>query len=109
MPLKPAWESEPRILNVQHTAMERTRGANGRVKVQWYNELGVASGRHASKLVALVAQLVNAPGGKTPQTVRTRQDPQCAVGFVGIVQMQAHCEHLLEKFHGWLNMRNALL
>lgn len=41
--------------------------------------------------------------------MRTGQDPQRAVGLIGIVEVEPHSEHLLEKFDGRLDVRNAIL
>src|SRR5439155_18700823 len=46
---------------------------------------------------------------KPTQPVTARQDSQCTVGLVALVEMQSGGEHLFEKVDGWLNVRNAVL
>src|SRR5438552_3180924 len=41
--------------------------------------------------------------------MRARQDAQSTVGLIGVVEVEPHAEHLLEKCNGRLDVRNAVL
>ena len=99
---------EPRIFDMQHPPMSRERGTAGRVEKQRAHEQGVAGASHAWTFQFLRAQFLDTFGGETAQTVRPRQHAQSAVGFIRIVEVKPHDQHLFEKFNGRLNMRDAL-
>jgi hypothetical protein len=49
------------------------------------------------------------PDERRPNRCEPREYPQRAVGVVRVIQMQAQCEHLLQRFNRRLNMWDAIL
>jgi hypothetical protein len=68
------------------------------------------TGTEMAHMIRMVlAQLLDSFCRKPTQPVTARQDSQCAVGLVAVVEMQPDGEHLFEEVARRLNVRDAIL
>lgn len=73
------------------------------------HEQGITSLGCAEKLRRLGAPGLDLFLRQAAMAVRSGQHAKGAVGGIGMIQVQAQSEHLLEQGRGWLHVRNSLL
>lgn len=108
MPLQFGRECKPRIFDVQDATVLDAGGSSRCVKEQWPHKQSVACSGGAEEFRMLGAKFPNSFSGHATTAVRTGDNTQSAVGFVRIIEMNTHSEHLFEKFSRWLRVRDSV-
>ncbi|MDB6004229.1 MAG: hypothetical protein JWR15_1216 [Prosthecobacter sp.] len=102
MPFKRLWQCETGKFDVQYSTAPWAGGTRGRMQQQHVTGFGLTK-----NLGMGCAAVLNRFRAQPPQTMSARQDSQSTVVRIGIIKVQARCEHLLQQLHRWLHMRHA--
>src|SRR5688500_12293426 len=78
------------------------------MKEQRTHEQRIAGGSGAEDFPAFAPQRLNTLGGKPAETVCFWDYAQLGIGLIGIIQVNANRQHLLEQLDWRLDVRNGV-